>query len=134
MQRKGRIRWFIILVCFWGDLTFSLIMGMIFSSIDPTIGRNGYFQSPAGITSWFLGLLSTVVAGYFAGYFAKEERFLHGFLVGGLGILLSLYLTASGVTFSLGDLLLPLLAAPLAGLAGYASRWTPERQRRRGKK
>lgn len=135
MEQKGRIHWLPVLACFWGDITISQIVAIIFNSIDPNIGHNGFFSSPAGIAQWILGLLLTMIAGWIAATYAKEERFLHGFLVGALGLLLTLVavLGSPEPVLTLPALIGVLLAPLLAGLAGYASRWTVLKPRQRGK-
>lgn len=131
MQHKGRIHWQIVLGCFLLDIFVSMIIGVMFSVIDPVSQRTSAFASSTGIIAWMLGLSSTVFAGWLSGRLAKHDRFLHGFLVGGLGIIFALFLSFSDVPFRLEDVILPLLAAPLAGVAGYLSGWTPARLRKR---
>lgn len=133
MQRQGRIHWLPVFAGFLGDVTISQIIGGIAASIDPNIFSNSLFNSTTGIVIWVLGLMSTVIAGGVAAYFAGEERVLHAVLVAGLGLLLALMSTLVGETISFDGILLTVLAVPLAGLAGYVSRWTPMRSRRRGK-
>jgi hypothetical protein len=121
MQPKRRIQWLVVFSCFILDVFLSLIIYAVAGSIDPTFTDNGAFASTVGITAWIFGTLSTILAGGVAGRIAKEDRFLHGFLVGGIGIVFALLNSFGGVPLRLEDLILVFVATPLAGVAGYLS-------------
>ena len=129
MQRKGRINWLALLAGNVLDTILSLIISIIGFGIDPNIQLDGFFGSRTGIVLGMLLMLATVAGGWLAGRIAKEERFLHGFIIGGIGIVLMLFSSWSGEPVGLGNIVLQCVATVLAGLAGYASRWTPARQR-----
>jgi hypothetical protein len=131
MQPKRRIQWLVVFSCFILDVFLSLIIYGIAGSLDPTIIDNGAFSSTVGITAWVLGTLSTIFAGGVAGRVAKEERFLHGFLVGGIGIVFALFNNGlAGVAPRLEDLILVFVATPLAGIAGHLSGLTTAREQK----
>ena len=129
MQRKGGINWLALLAGNVFDTVLSAIIGIIGYSIDPNIRLDGYFSSTAGIITGLLLMLATVAGGWLAGRIAKEERFLHGFIVGGIPIVTMLIGGWSGQMARLDEIALACAATVLAGLAGYISRWTPARQR-----
>jgi putative membrane protein (TIGR04086 family) len=106
-----------------------LVIYLIGLGIDPGIETQGLLASSVGIVISLLLVLSTIIGGWLAGRLAKEERFLHGFMVGGIGIVMLLIESFSGEAMPLDTILLQFVATGLAGLAGYVSRWTPARQR-----
>jgi hypothetical protein len=105
------------------------VFAIVFS-LNPALLNADLFASTTGIGVWALGWLLTVFAGALAGYLAKEDRFLHGFLVGGLGIILTLLIAFGGEAIGLDSLVGTLIAAPLAGVAAQFSRRTPAQQRK----
>lgn len=129
MQRKGRINWLAVLA---GNVLDNVLSAIIFSiglGFDPNVQLDGFFSSTTGVVVGLLLLLATVAGGFLAGWIAKEERFLHGFLVGGIGIIILMLIGWLGQAPRLDEIVLQCLATLLAGLAGYSSRWTPARQR-----
>lgn len=129
MQRKGRINWLAVLAGNVLDNVLSAIIASIGLGFDPNIQFDGFFSSSTGVVIGLLLMLATVVGGWLAGRIAKEERFLHGFIVGGIGIFMLLLATWVDQPVRLDEIVLQCIATVLAGLAGYGSRWTPARQR-----
>ncbi len=130
MQAKGRIHWLAVLAGTLLDNVLTLLIGGIAIGITPDIGQGSYFTSTAGAVTWVLLVLCTVAGGWLAGRIAKHERFLHGFMVGGFGIVLLLLDSWLGGQVTLDQLALVFVAAVFAGLAGYSSRWMPARERK----
>jgi len=129
MQRKGRIQWLAILVGYLVDMTGSMIIAFAAQSIDPSVLSQSMFASTTGVVTAFLLVLMTTIGGFVAGRIAQEERFLHGFMVGGIGIIMLLIDSLVGTVIPLENILLQCCATLLGGLAGYGSRWTTTRQR-----
>lgn len=130
MQQTGRIRWLIVAGCFFLDVFVSQIVYGVIFGLNPSLATADLFATTPGIALWVMGWLLTALAGGLAGYLAREERFLHGFLVGGLGIVFLLLLALGGEQLGLDSLVGTLLAAPLAGLAAQLSGRFPARQRK----
>lgn len=129
MQRKGRIHWRAVMFGYLFDYISSLFIGAIAYSVNQNIATESLFASTTGIVYAVLGVLMTVIGGFIAGRIAKEERFLHGFLVGGIGIVVLLLEGLLGAQIPLENIILTFVATVLAGVAGYLSRWTPARER-----
>jgi hypothetical protein len=121
----GQIRWLAVLAGFMVDMLISSIILAVTQGIDPQATQGRWFGSPTAILVGILLVLSTVVGGWLAGLIAGDERFLHGFLVGGVGILLLLIQPIFGTSATIDQIVLQLAATGLAGCAGYTSRWTP---------
>ncbi len=128
MQRKGRINWVAVLAGWILDFVLSLIISGVALAFDPSLEEASFFASASGIVTGLLLALATGIGGWLAGRIAKEERVLHGVLVGGLGIFLLLLVSLTDTPPPLDSILLQLLATALGGLGGYLSRWTPVRQ------
>ncbi len=130
MQGKSRIRWLAVVAGSLLDHILTIIIGGIAIGVAPDTAQGQFFASSAGALIGVLLVLATVAGGWLAGLIAKEERFLHGFMVGGVGIVLLLLGSLAGSMLTLDMLVLQLIATGLAGCAGYSSRWTPVRQRK----
>ena len=130
MQAKSRIHWVAVLGGTLLDNILSLLIGGIAISITPEIGQGFFFGSTAGAVTGVLLALATVAGGWLAGRIAKHERFLHGFMVGGFGIVYMLFQSLLGAQLTLDQLALQFVATGVAGLAGYSSRWVPARERK----
>ena len=130
MQPKSRIHWVAVLAGTSLDHVLTLLIGSIAIGITPDIGQGAYFTSTAGAVTGVLLALATVAGGWLAGRIAKHERFLHGFMVGGFGILLLLLDSLLGSQPTLDQLALQFVATVFGGLAGYSSRWVPARERK----
>lgn len=129
MQRNGRINWLAVLAGNVLDNFLSIIIIMIGFSSVPDVQLDSYFASASGVIIGLSLMLATVVSGWLAGWIAKKERFLHGFLVGGIGIIVMLIGSLVEQTPRGDEIVLQCVGTVLAGLAGYSSRWTPARQR-----
>lgn len=130
MQVKGRIRWFAVIAGSLLDNVLTLIISGIVAGVAPQVTDGRFFANGTSAVVGALLALATVCGGALAGWIAKEERFLHGFMVGGVGIVLLLLDSFSGTAITLDMLVLQFVATALAGLAGYSSRWVPVRQRK----
>lgn len=129
MQRNVRINWLAILAGNVLDTFLSTIIALIGFGIFPDVPFDGYFASASGAIIGLSLMLATVISGWLAGRIAKQERFLHGFLVGGIGIIVMLIAGLAERPARLDEIVLQCVGTLLAGLAGYSSRWTPARQR-----
>lgn len=129
MQRNGRINWLAVLAGNVLDNVLSAIIAVIGLGMVSGVQLDGYFASAGGTILGLLLMLATVVSGWLAGRIAKKERFLHGFLVGGIGIIVLLIVSLVERPVRLDEIVLQCVGTVLAGLAGYSSRWTPARQR-----
>lgn len=127
MQTKRRIQWFAVIAGSLLDNLLTLVIGGLGSTFAPEIAEGIYFRTGAGTLIGVLLALSTVAGGWLAGVIAREERFLHGFMVGGVGVLLLLLDSFAGGQMTADVLVLQFAATLLAGVAGYISRWTPVR-------
>ncbi len=130
MQGKSRIRWLAVMAGSLLDQVLTLIIGGVALGAAPEAVDGRFFASSAGAVVGVLLALATVVGGGLAGLIAKEERFLHGFMVGGVGIVLLLLGSMGGSTVTVDMLVLQFIATGLAGVAGYSSRWAPVRQQK----
>lgn len=130
MQAKNRIRWRAVVAGSLLDQILTIIIGGIGLSVAPDIAYGQFFSSmPSTVIGVLLGL-ATVVGGWLAGRIAKEERFLHGLMVGGVGIVLLLLDSAAGGNLTLDMMVLQFVATGLAGFAGYSSGWVTAGQRK----
>lgn len=129
MQRTGRIHWLAVLGCYLLDDVISVLVFIIAVSFVPALQNGSLLGSSVGIGVAVVLVLSTIVSGWLAARIAREERFLHGFLVGGIGILMMLIESFGGAPLLLDGILLQFLATALAGVAGYFSDRLPVRQR-----
>lgn len=130
MRRKGQINWLAVLAGHILDIMLTLIIGLAALQINPSLAQGRLLDSTSGVVVMVLSSLTTVLGGWLAGLIARDERFLHGFLVGGAGIVLLLIQGWTGTPPTLESIVFQIAATFLAGLAGAASRWTPIRQRR----
>ena len=130
MQGKSRIHWVAVLAGSLLDNILSMLIAGIALAIAPEIANGAFFTSAPGAVAGVLLALATVIGGWLAGRIAKEERFLHGVMVGGFGIVLMLLQSVFGVSVTLDQLVLQFVATGFAGLAGYSSRWVPARERK----
>lgn len=129
MQRNGRINWLAVLAGNVLDTFLSTIIALIGFGFFPDVPLDGYFASVSGAIIGLALMLATVVSGWLAGRIAKQERFLHGFLVGGIAIIVMVITGLVERPARLDEIVLACAGTLLAGLAGYSSRWTPARQR-----
>lgn len=130
MQGKSRIHWIAVLAGSLLDNILSMLIAGIALASAPEIADGSFFASTPGAVAGVLLALATVIGGWLAGRIAKEERFLHGVMVGGFGIVLMLLQSVFGVPVTLDQLVLQFVATGFAGLAGYSSRWVPVRERK----
>jgi putative membrane protein (TIGR04086 family) len=130
-QRKGRIQWHAVLMGYVVDFLITLVIGGIGLALEPSIATGAYFSTPTGTVIGVLLALSVAVGGWIAGRIARTERFLHGFLVGGLGIIMLLVGGFFDSPASLDSIVLQFAATGLAGLAGQLSQWPAMRERKK---
>lgn len=130
MQGKSRIHWVAVLAGSLLDNILSMLIGGVALGFAPEIADGAYFTSASGTVTGILLALATVIGGWLAGRIAKTERFLHGVMVGGFGIVMLLLQSFFDIPLTLDQLVLQFVATGFAGLAGYSSRWVPVRERK----
>ncbi|GAC1356811.1 MAG: hypothetical protein NVS4B8_26940 [Herpetosiphon sp.] len=125
----GKILWMPVMLGFLVDNVLSLLVREAGTLIDPAVlgkATTSTLGSTTGIVVWVLGMLATGVGGYVAGRRAKEERVLHGVLVGGVGIILMLLIGLGGVQgsgYNGLDAGQQVMATLLGGAGGALSVW-----------
>lgn len=130
MQRKGtrRIKWLAVLAGWMLDLFLSALIVGIALMIDPDLADQNFLAGTGSVVLGVLLVSATAVGGWLAARLAKQERVLHGVLVGGMGIFMLLFESIFDTPPPLDSIVLQFVATVLAGVGGYISRWLPMRQ------
>lgn len=126
--RSNRIVWFAVLLGVFVDQIISSIILGIGSQADPNINNGTFYLTAAGLITAGLLAVSTGVGGWSAGRLAKQERVLHGALVGGVGLVLMVLLGLAGERWQIDELLVQFAGTALGALGGWLSRFVPTRQ------
>ncbi|WP_026369725.1 TIGR04086 family membrane protein [Kallotenue papyrolyticum] len=130
MRRRQGIQWHAVLAGSVVDMLLSLVISAVGAALDPAIMSGMFFRSPGGALVGVLLVLAVVIGGWIAGRLAEHERFLHGFMVGGIGIILMLITSLAEGSPPLDAILLQFVATLLAGCAGQLSQWPVARLRK----
>lgn len=130
MRRRQGIQWYAVLAGSAVHMLLSLVISGIGAALEPDIMTGAFFQTPIGALVGVLLALAVVVGGWVAGRLAGQERFLHGFIVGGIGIMLMLVTSLAEGSPPLDAIVLQLVATLLAGCAGQLSQWPLARLRK----
>jgi putative membrane protein (TIGR04086 family) len=123
------IRWMAVMTGFIVDIVAtSLLLLLAF----PQSLFSADFTQSSNLISISLGILATCIGGYVAGRMAPVQRWLHGLLVGVVGVLLvQLQLTLGSAQLLTHTDVIALALGCLAGaLGGLLSRFPPQRQAR----